>query len=98
MSDPEFLAHVRGVGAYLGEGLQDLAERYEAIDYVRGRGLIWGLQLDREALPYVNAGYEKGLLTLSAGPQVLRLLPPLIINKPDIDKGLEILDGIFAEN
>lgn len=98
VSDPEFLAHVREVGAYLGEGLRDLAERYEAIDLVRGKGLIWGLQLDREALPYVKAGYEKGLLTLNAGPQVLRLLPPLIVNKPDIDKCLEMLDGIFAEN
>jgi len=97
ISNPEFLAHVRGVGAYLEKGLQALADRVCGIRQVRGRGLIWGLELDGEALPIIQRGYEKGLLTLNAGPKVLRLLPPLVVERQHIDQALEILEACFEQ-
>ena len=48
------------------------------------------------AAPIIQAGYELGILTLSAGAQVLRLLPPLIVQRADLDEALEKLDGAFA--
>ncbi|MBC7256527.1 MAG: aspartate aminotransferase family protein [Chloroflexi bacterium] len=96
ISDPTFLEHVRWAGSYLSEGLADLQAKYSCIREIRGRGLIWGLALDIPAAPVIQAGYELGILTLNAGPQVLRLLPPLIVQQADLDEALEKLDGAFA--
>jgi len=96
ISDPAFLEHVRWAGSYLSEGLADLQAKYPCIREIRGRGLIWGLALDIPAAPVIQAGYELGILTLNAGPQVLRLLPPLIVQQADLDEALEKLDGAFA--
>jgi len=96
ISDPAFLEHVRWAGSYLSEGLADLQAKYPCIREIRGRGLIWGLALDIPAAPVIQAGYELGILTLNAGPQVLRLLPPLIVQRADLDEALEKLDGAFA--
>ncbi len=96
ISDPAFLEHVRWAGSYLSEGLSDLQAKYPGIREIRGRGLIWGLALDMPAAPVIQAGYELGILTLNAGPQVLRLLPPLVVQRAEIDEALEKLDGAFA--
>lgn len=96
VSDPAFLENVRWAGSYLSEGLSDLQTKYPCIREIRGRGLIWGLELDMPAAPIIQAGYELGILTLSAGAQVLRLLPPLIVQRADLDEALEKLDGAFA--
>ncbi len=56
-----------------------------------------GLELDGVAPgEIVNKGIEKGILMLTAGVNVLRLLPPLVITKEDIDRMYEILDEVFA--
>ncbi len=91
LSSPEFLASVREKGAYLGQRLLNLKNRFPAIREVRGLGLMWGFELDREGAPVVAACRERGLLVNCTQNTVIRLLPPLIIEKAELDEGLDIL-------
>jgi acetylornithine/N-succinyldiaminopimelate aminotransferase len=91
LSNPEFLAAVREKGAYLGERLAELKARFAAIREVRGVGLMWGFELVREGAPLVAACRERGLLVNCTQGNVIRLLPPLIIAKAELDHGLSIL-------
>jgi acetylornithine/N-succinyldiaminopimelate aminotransferase len=93
---PAFLAHVREVGDYLGARLQALADRSPLVVEVRGRGLIWGLELTVPAKKIVAAGFEAGVLTVPAGERVLRLVPPLVIEKQHVDALLEYLTPLLA--
>ncbi|HEY1015129.1 MAG TPA: acetylornithine/succinylornithine family transaminase [Herpetosiphonaceae bacterium] len=78
---PDFLAQVREVGAQLGSALRDLGERHSAITDVRGRGLMWGVEFkDQDAGAIVAAAVEHGLLLAGAGPDVVRIVPPLILS------------------
>jgi acetylornithine/N-succinyldiaminopimelate aminotransferase len=97
ISDPEFLAHVRWVGSYLEEGLLELQDKYDTIQQVRGRGAIWGVEMDQSVAPLFPTCYAEGLLVLNAGPQVLRLLPPLVVQKEHLDRALEILDHAIGK-
>ena len=96
ISDPAFLEQVRWAGGYLERGLLDLQETYDCIQQVRGRGLIWGLATDMEVKPVMDAAVRRGLLVLNAGPQVLRLLPPLVVQQADLDEALAVLRESFA--
>ena len=91
IAEPDFLASVRARGERLGAGLAHLAERSSRVREVRGRGLMWGVELTGPAAPVVTAARERHLLVLSAGPNVLRLLPPLVIGDADLDRGLAVL-------
>jgi len=66
-------------------------ERHRGVAGVRGMGLMQGLLLDGPAAPVVAAARERGLLVVSAGPEVVRIVPPLVIGEADIDQGLLIL-------
>ena len=92
VANPSFLAHVQEMGDYLVAGLKDIASRQPVVEEVRGLGLIIGIQCSSSVGPVVKACYEAGLLTCSAGPNVLRLLPPLIIEKGDADKALAMIE------
>jgi len=96
ISEPSFLEHVRWAGSYLNEGMADLQTKYACIQEIRGRGLIWGIATDMPVAPLVQAGYDLGMLTLNAGPQVLRLLPPLVVQQADLDEALDKLDRAFT--
>jgi len=96
ISDPAFLEHVRDMGGYLGQRLEALASSYKAITQVRGRGLMWGMQTNQPVAPVVSAGFDAGLLTCTAGPNVLRLLPPLTVTQADIDEAIAILEETFG--
>jgi acetylornithine/succinyldiaminopimelate/putrescine aminotransferase len=63
---------------------------------VRGLGLMVGVQLDREAAPLVEAGWREGVLMTTAGPDVLRLLPPLVITTADVDRLLAVLARLLG--
>jgi acetylornithine aminotransferase len=91
LSNAEFLAEVRAKGDYLEEQAWDLQNRFPVIKEIRGLGLIWGLELTQEGLPVVNACRERGLLINCTQGNILRLLPPLIVSKDQIDRGLMIL-------
>ena len=95
ISDPAFLQRVQETGAYFKERLEALENPH--IVEVRGRGLMLGVQLDMPAGPVVQAGYGHGLLLLNAGADVLRLVPPLIISKDEIDIAIDRLAAVLAE-
>ncbi|NOX63442.1 MAG: aspartate aminotransferase family protein [Chloroflexi bacterium] len=95
ISDPAFLKRVEQTGAYFKERIEEINSPH--IREVRGRGLMLGVQLDIPAGPVVNAGYEQGLLLLNAGPDVLRIIPPLIISQAEVDIAVERLSAILAQ-
>ena len=96
IADPAFLAAVRRKGEWLGARLADLAARRPRVREVRGRGLLWGLELGEPAAPTVALARVRGLLLLTAGPQVIRLIPPLIITQDELERGVAILEAVLA--
>jgi acetylornithine/succinyldiaminopimelate/putrescine aminotransferase len=92
---PEFLAHVSALGSRLEATVQGWTDVL-GITEVRGRGLMWGIELDRPAAPVVAAALEKGLLLVTAGERVLRVVPPLVIAEAELDAGLAILKEALA--
>jgi acetylornithine/N-succinyldiaminopimelate aminotransferase len=97
LSDEGFLASVREKGEYLAARLEALKEKHPCLIEVRGRGLIWGLELTVKAEGLIAQGYEEGLIVCSAGEKVLRLLPPLVVGKEHIDLAVEKLDSLLAQ-
>ncbi len=79
------------MGRRLTGGLRELAHGGKGIREVRGRGLLIGVQFDRPVSPLVDACRDAGLLVLSAGENVLRLTPPLIVEESHCDRALEII-------
>lgn len=94
VSQPEFLAHVAEVGEYLQERLEELNS--PLIKEVRGRGLMVGVEFSVDVAPMVEAGYQNGLLLVSAGQDVIRFIPPLIAEKSDVDTLVERLSTILS--
>lgn len=95
VSQPEFLAHVNEVGVYLWERLHEL--NAPQIVEIRGRGLMVGMELNIPVGDIVNAGYEHGLLLVGAGTHTLRFVPPLIMEKSDVDTLIERLEQLFVK-
>ena len=92
------LERCRDVGSHLGSALLRLAERRKPRTRgARGRGLLQGLVLEGEAAPVVARAAERGLLVSVAGGNVVRVAPPLIATKAQIDEALQILDAALAE-
>ncbi|MCH8189665.1 MAG: aspartate aminotransferase family protein [Proteobacteria bacterium] len=92
-----FLANVEAVGARLRAGLDRLAQKHgNKIAEVRGQGLMLGLRCHGDNMPLIKALLDKGLLTVVAGDQVVRLMPPLIIGDEQVDEALSILDGAIG--
>ncbi len=92
LSDAKLLAEVRAKGDYVQKRLAQLQAKLPVIKEVRGLGLMWGLELTREGADVVTACRERGLLVNCTQGNVIRLLPPLIIGKDDLDRGLGILE------
>jgi acetylornithine/N-succinyldiaminopimelate aminotransferase len=89
---PAFLAEVRRKGELLAASLGALALRQSAIVSVRGAGLIWGLEVSGSAAEVASRALESGLLLVPAGPNVIRIIPPLTISDDDLRRGLGILE------
>ena len=90
--DDELLARVRERGAQIAAGLEALP----AVRLVRGWGLLVGAQLDRPVGPVVDACRDEGLLVLSAGPDVLRLTPPLVVSADEVAQALRTIESVLA--
>ena len=87
----------RNKGSYLMARMKELQARHKLIKEVRGRGLLVGVELNGEAAVIIARAMKRGLLIASAGPNVLRFVPPLIATKQDIDQATAILDEVFKE-
>ncbi len=97
ISAPEFLAHVQRVAAYLDTVLHTLARDHAAlVAEVRGRGLLRGIQVRGSAAAIRQRCHNKGVLVATSGDDVVRLLPPLIIEETHIDILADALHRVFA--
>jgi acetylornithine/succinyldiaminopimelate/putrescine aminotransferase len=96
LSDPALLKNVRDNGAWLGQQLDALARRSGKVRAIRGTGYIWGLDVVESANDIVKRGWESGLLALTAGEHTLRILPPLVMNRDDLTRGVQILESIVG--
>lgn len=87
--------HVEEMGRYLKERLEGLAETKDTVKECRGIGLLQGLELTEPAAPYIKKAMEKGVILMGAGANVIRLVPPLVIEKEHIDELISILEIIL---
>jgi predicted acetylornithine/succinylornithine family transaminase len=95
--DRDLISHVASVGAHLERGLRAIAARHAIVKEVRGAGLIWGLDLDRPALPVVEAALSLGLLVNRTSDTVVRLLPPFVITAGEVDEACALLDRAIEQ-
>ena len=96
LSDPTLLARVREDGAWLGAQLNRMVRPGSRVRAVRGIGFMWGIDVVEPAADVVKRAMAAGLLIVSAGEHTLRLLPPLIAKRADLERGLSILAEILA--
>ena len=95
------LANATKVGALLKEALQSFVDKYDKVLEVRGKGLLLGLVIDGDAKEIVDALAGQGLLALTAGPNVVRFLPPLCLGEDDLEDAVDMisdaLDGVYGD-
>jgi acetylornithine/N-succinyldiaminopimelate aminotransferase len=96
LADPGLLQRVRDNGAWLGEQLVGLSRRTSRVRAVRGAGYMWGVDVVEPASAVVERGWGAGLLVITAGDHTLRLLPPLIATRDDLERGIGILGEIIG--
>lgn len=97
LSDPSLLAAVRENGAWLGDQLDAIARRTGKVRAIRGTGFIWGLDVVESANDIVKRGWDEGLLVLTAGEHTLRILPPLVMDRAGLARGVSILEKIISQ-
>jgi len=97
LSDPTLLESVRENGEWLGEQLGGIARRSGKVRAIRGTGFIWGLDVLEPAGDIVKRGWDEGILTLTAGEHTLRILPPLVMDRGDLVRGLSLIEKIIAQ-
>jgi|TARA_B100001142_G_scaffold101784_1_gene103906 acetylornithine/N-succinyldiaminopimelate aminotransferase len=98
ISNPNFLLDVNHKAKNFRAGLSELLNKNTSIfEEVRGKGLMLGLKCKVQNIDVVNAGYSNKLLTVPAGDNVVRLLPPLTISDKEIKQALEKLDCVMTE-
>ncbi len=91
----DMTAHVKEMGAYLSEKLDELVNEYDSVLERRGTGLIQGIRLDRPVGEITKKALAEGLLIISARSDVIRFVPPLVIEKEHIDEFIEKLKRIL---
>ena len=93
----DFLNDVNRKAKLFRDGLMELLKKNTSVfEEVRGKGLMLGLKCKVQNIDVVNAGYSNKLLTVPAGDNVVRLLPPLTISDKDINEALNKLDGVMT--
>lgn len=95
--EKDLLAHVKEVSAYLEEKLDKLVKNYEFVTARRGKGLMQGLVVTVKPADICKKALENGLVIISAGSDVLRIVPPLVIEKEHVDEMLCKLEYTFSE-
>lgn len=93
----KILEHVNEISSYLEEKLDELVEKHESLLERRGMGLMQGVVTDKKPGEIAEKALEKGLMIISAGSDVLRFVPPLIIGKEHVDEMIQILEEVLTE-
>ena len=92
----KIVEHVKDVSVYLERRLDELVKEYDFLETRRGKGLMQGLVVTgRPVGEIINKALENGLVVISAGSNVLRMLPPLVIEKEHVDEMIEKLKKSF---
>ncbi len=95
--DHDVPGQVARKGEHLERRLRSLADRHPMVTEVRGKGLLWAIELDREAAEEgVRLCLEEGLLANNVKPTALRLMPPLTVSEEEIDEAVAIVDHVLA--
>jgi predicted acetylornithine/succinylornithine family transaminase len=94
--DGGVLENVRRVGPAFEHGVRAIAARHKIVREVRGTGLMWGIDLTRNAAAVVPAALERGVIVNSTAETVVRLLPPLIISEAEANDALGRLDAALG--
>ncbi len=85
--------HVKEVGQYLYDKLEEVAKAHADIKDHRGVGLIQGLEFDHPVAEIINKALDKGLVLINAGTDIIRFIPPLVIEKSDVDEMIDKLNS-----
>lgn len=94
--EEKIVEHVKEIAPYLEGKLEELVEEFETVKERRGKGLMQGLVLKRPVGEVISNAQKEGLLVISAGGNVLRMVPPLIIEKEHVDEMIEKLKKALA--
>ncbi|MCY7022791.1 MULTISPECIES: acetylornithine transaminase [Streptococcus] len=97
MKEAGFMEEVRSKSAILLEQLQFAFQDHPKISAVRGLGMMIGIETSISLSKIVEAARQKGLIILTAGENVIRLLPPLTISREEIQQGIAVLKEVFSE-
>ena len=98
VANDEFLAHVRTMGDRLRSALEQMIPNHDHLfDHVRGLGLMLGIKLKTDSRAFVAYLRTRGLLTVAAGDNVVRVLPPLNIDESHVQEFVERLSAAAAE-
>lgn len=84
------------IGKIFREGLETLKEKHNIIRQIRGKGMMIGIEMKFEVKEILFDGISEGVLLLYSGRNILRLLPPLVMTAQEVNKVLEVLDGLFV--
>ncbi len=94
--DESFLTGIVEKASYLEQALNENIAPLEKVKEIRQKGLMVGIEVNVAAAPFVTAALEKGLLVLSAGEKVVRLLPPLTVSEAEMDQAVMMLKEVLA--
>jgi predicted acetylornithine/succinylornithine family transaminase len=95
VADPSLLAHVQSEGEWIGSTLRAISDRTGRVRAIRGVGFMWGLDVSEPAGDVVARARDAGLLVLTAGDHTVRLLPPLITSRDELERGFAILEQVL---
>lgn len=96
--EDKIVEHVQEVAPYLEQKLDEFVKEYDCIVERRGTGLMQGLVFDKPVSGVINKAMEKGLIIINAGANIVRFVPPLIIEKEHIDAMVQILSEAIKED
>ncbi|MFQ6794652.1 MAG: aspartate aminotransferase family protein [Thomasclavelia sp.] len=97
LEEENMLEHVQQISKYLHQQLDLLVEKYDFIKEKRGLGLMIGLEFDHPVKPYIQKMLDNGLIMVTAGTNVIRMLPPFIIDEKAVDEMISILEAVINE-
>lgn len=90
------LAHIRHMGTYIEARLRALAAKHRFITQIRGAGVMWGIELDRDAAAIVPLGLQHRVVVNRTADTVIRLLPPFVITEAEFDEAAHRLDAALT--